>query len=192
MKKLLVIFSLVLSSVAFSAQMSWELYGLTANYAEGSAYLVSTSSSVTRDAIATALATTGIDNNYATKGYTSYSPQTVSSTPDPNYGYYAQNSTPLADSTIPTDPLPGNFFVVVIKDGLFAVSEVFACATQNEMFFLGLDGNYSLVDDYWTAGSGTIFDPNAGGSDPAAPEPTVLALLALGVAGVALRRKKMA
>ena len=48
----------------------------------------------------------------------------------------------------------------------------------------GIDINTGNADNFWSA-TGTL----GGGDDPNVPEPTALALLALGVAGVALRRR---
>jgi hypothetical protein len=62
---------------------------------------------------------------------------------------------------------------------------------------IAIDGEAGYVvtpgtTDLWDATdpAGWTFSGTVGGEN--APEPTVLALLALGVAGVALRRKKMA
>ena len=176
MKKLLLLaFAACMSISAFGAQLIWSAYSFPTPFDNGTAYVVEmntgaadrttiasklTANGIKADAAFSSLGSAKIDSS--TSGFTDIENQNASAT-------YADH----------------NYFVIAFDSDKknFALSEVLA-PVPNAMGIWNAVWNEDFLEDYWTTGT-------VGGGEvkPVVPEPTVLALLALGVAGLALRRR---
>ena len=111
-----------------------------------------------------------------------------------NYGSTTiTDATNIGTTTLPDAPSPNgshdNFFTLIITDdGKFFLSSYESVTDLSDVSgeFYSVAFNTTLSGTIWTEGTlGGGEDP----VDPNVPEPTALALLALGVAGVTLRRR---
>lgn len=181
MKRVLLILSLFCASIGFSAQVYWTAYNLDSSLINGTAYLIQKDSTVDVDFIASVLENEGIPaGNH--DGYTAWFNSEVFD--GGSYGGYLEQSDGTLE--VPSSVSGDHWFMVVIsEDGTtFAICEelngiLVAEVINAEFDVFGTDG-------YWTTGTIASGDTP---DDPNVPEPTALALLALGVAGVALRRR---
>ena len=176
MKKLMMLLLCGMASSAFCGVVTWGAAGFSADFSSGTAYLIGTSdASATVSAIADYLKTAGLTYtgaNYAQQG-------NASSNITIEEGIYGVDNVNGGDIT--TADNAKKFFVIVLSGDQtqFALSELISptLKNNNEPWF-PLFGENGESD--WTTGTVGV---------PEVPEPTALALLALGVAGLALKRR---
>ena len=171
MKRILTLLFIAMGSLAFSAQLQWGAY--YSPVATGTVYLVQASQAVTTQTIADALKS-GIPETIPA-GYTTWDHSSIIT--NNGVSYATGNATGLEGLTS-----GNNMFFVVVSDDItkFAVSEILTATSG--------DGGSTYLCNYIPTNSEAWTNGDIGGS-PDVPEPTALALLALGVAGLALKRR---
>lgn len=173
----------ICSALGFGAQISWTAGGFESSFAGGVGYLIQSDSPVSAQAISDVLA-----NGIPEESPSSYNLLTSAEVQLSNGTAYIADT----DYNVPTpDRSPGgvgeNSFVIVFNEGQTA----FAIYVAESTDFTSGDGGITWNGIFYST-DGWLTGTVGGGEtpvDPNVPEPTALALLALGVAGVALRRR---
>lgn len=180
MKKSLVLLVLLFSGMIHGAQLAWGFWGDSVVsgspvLAEGSvAYLLQTD--VDLGLVKDHLSTYGINATSDQKSNFKLIAQESDLSGSFEDGMVSIGST---GDWASADELKNLFVLVLDADGNFYISNILADATKNQM--VGADYLYnSEISDGISLGTEPL---------PGAPEPTVLALLALGVAGLTLKRR---
>lgn len=179
MKKIVFLCLSFLAAISYAAQLDWGAFNISSNLTGGTAYLIQTTSSVNLNSIYTTLSQ-GIPSEVPS-GYTKWDSATVS-----DDGGTGTVSKLLTVTETPAYGDQGSYFVVIISDDStqFSLSALEQGSSGDGGTLVEVSFNLDYSDSYWTDGViGTT------PVDPSVPEPTVLALLALGVAGLALKRK---
>lgn len=179
MKKIAFLISAIFC-VAFAnaATINWTVNAVDVSLVGGTAYLLDISD---YGKGVSDIANYIIANGFTTPSETKIANVGDASVADFGGGYYGVN--PI-DSTATF--ATGDAFCVIIVD-----------STQNSFFITNvMNAEADPLLGNWTAEWNPDWDPTywdtVGAVSGSVPEPTALALLALGVAGVALRRRKMA
>lgn len=187
MKKLMIALGVVaLATVVQASAFSWKTQtgqyvykaGTTTKEASAATYLFDVTS-VTRDALVAAF----VDSGKGLADFTS-----LSSTATSSAGAIAATAF-SADKPTSSDTLT-TFFAVIDGDNIFVSAEVSgmyqATSTTTLQFSPTTASKGAAIE--WTTGSTSV--AAAGGWYTAAPEPTSGLLLLLGMAGLALKRKR--
>ena len=187
MKKLLIVFGAVIVATAVqAASFSWKTQtgqyvykaGTTTKEGSATAYLFN-SAVVSRDALVAAF----VDSGKGLTDFTSLSSKATST------------AGGIASTTFSTDPIGTEtsltaYFAIIDGDNIFVSAEVAgayqATATTGMTFSPTTASKAAAVE--WTTGTTSV--ATAGGWYTAAPEPTSGLLLLLGMAGLALKRKR--
>ena len=93
------------------------------------------------------------------------------------------------DFPVASGETSGYLYLVVFEDGDISSANQFAVATAGQTGYVQIDNDGMTVDGATPDAGAFVLPVFFGGTSKAAPEPTALALLALGIAGVALRRR---
>lgn len=174
MKLKLSLVASVLSCMATAAQIQWGAFYIPEQFANGTAYLIQTDSTVTSDQIVDYVKQNGFV--LPGEGVTNWLNASVSGTLIGEETIYNVNT---ASSDIGSLPSENHWWTIIIAENEldFALSGTTETTVSAAGDAVSANFNIFNAPSYWQVD--TIF----------VPEPTALALLALGVAGVALRRR---